>query len=576
MHDLIIRGARLADGTGSEARTADVAVEGDRISEVGRVSGESKRTIDADGLLLTPGFVDIHTHYDAQVTWDPQLSPSNAHGVTTAIFGNCGVGFAPCAPDRRRFLIELMEGVEDIPGSAIEAGIRWEWESFPEYLDALERLDLAMDVGAHIAHGAVRAYAMGERGARNEAATADDVEAMAAIVKEAVAAGAVGFSSSRTSVHRALDGEPVPGTFAGEDELFAIGRAMGELGKGVFEVAQAGAAGEMLEETGPGCVLRELDWMTRLSRETGRPVSFAVLQSDTEPDLWRQQLEIAEKESAKGAHLMAQISGRPPGVLIGLQGEHHPFRHRPSYMEIESLPLAERVKRMRDPEIRARILAESPTQPGQMDGVFGNPHRLFAMGAPPCYEPHREDSLGARAEVEGRDPMEVVYDVMLERDGAQLILLPGANYAAGDIEVVRAMLDHPRSVISLSDGGAHCGFIADASTPSFMLSYWVRDRERGPRMQLETVVKSMTSDTARVYGLNDRGVVAPGRKADLNLIDLDALELLPPEMLFDLPGGGRRLCQDARGYRATIVSGVVTQENDEPTGALPGRLVRVA
>jgi N-acyl-D-aspartate/D-glutamate deacylase len=496
--------------------------------------------------------------------------------VTTAIFGNCGVGFAPCAPERRRFLIELMEGVEDIPGSAIEAGIRWDWETFPEYLDALERLDLAMDVGAHIAHGAVRAYAMGERGARNEPANADDLEAMAAIVKEAVAAGAVGFSSSRTSVHRALNGEPVPGTFAGEDELFAIGRAMGELGKGVFEVAQAGAAGELLEEKGPGCVLRELDWMTRLSRETGRPVSFVVLQSETEPDLWRQQLEIAEKESAKGAHLMAQISGRPPGVLIGLQGEHHPFRHRPSYMEIESLPLAERVTRMRDPETRARILAESPTRPGQMDGVFASPHRLFAMGAPPCYEPRREDSLGARAEVEGRDPMEVVYDVLLERDGKQLILLPGANYAAGDIEVVRAMLDHPRSVISLSDGGAHCGFIADASTPSFMLTYWVRDRERGPRMRLETVVQRMTSDTARVYGLNDRGVVAPGRKADLNLIDLDALELLPPEMLFDLPGGGRRLCQDARGYRATIVSGVVTQENDEPTGALPGRLVRVA
>jgi len=575
MHDLIIRGAKLVDGTGSDARTADVAVDGDRISEVGRVTGEGKRTIDADGLLLTPGFVDIHTHYDAQVTWDPQLSPSNAHGVTTAIFGNCGVGFAPCAPERRRFLVELMEGVEDIPGSAIEAGIRWEWESFPEYLDALERLDLAMDVGAHIAHGAVRAYAMGERGARNEPANAADVEAMAAIVKEAVAAGAVGFSSSRTSVHRALNGEPVPGTFAGEDELFAIGRAMGELGKGVFEVAQAGAAGEMLEETGPGCVLRELDWMTRLSRETGRPVSFAVLQSDSEPDLWRQQLEIAEKESAKGAHLVAQISGRPPGVLIGLQGEHHPFRHRPSYTQIESLPLAERVRRMRDPETRARILAESPTQPGQMDGVFAGPHRLFAMGNPPCYEPRREDSLGARAELEGRDPMEVVYDVLLERDGKQLILLPGANYAAGDIEVVRAMLDHPRSVISLSDGGAHCGFIADASTPSFMLSYWVRDRERGPRMRLETVVQRMTSDTARVYGLGDRGVVAPGRKADLNLIDLDALELLPPEMLFDLPGGGRRLCQDARGYRATVVSGMVTQENDKPTGALPGRLIRV-
>jgi N-acyl-D-aspartate/D-glutamate deacylase len=574
MHDLIIRGATLVDGTGADARTADIAVDGDRISEVGRVDGEARRTFEADGLLATPGFVDIHTHYDAQVTWDPQLSPSNAHGVTTAIFGNCGVGFAPCAPDRHRFLIELMEGVEDIPGSAIEAGIRWEWESFPEYLDALGRCELALDVGAHIAHGAVRAYVMGDRGGRNEPATPDDIAKMAAIVKQAVAAGALGFSTSRTRVHRALDGEPVPGTFAAEDELFAIGRAMGELGRGVFEVAQAGSAGEMLERDGEGVVLRELDWMARLSRETGRPVSFVVLQSRTEPELWREQLEVASKEAAAGAVLVAQISGRPPGILVGLQGEYHPFRYRPSYQEIDALPIAERVARMKDPERKARILAEASTQRGTMDALFQDPERLFPVGDPPCYEPRREHSLGARAVAENRDLMDLVYDVLLENEGRQLILLPGANFANFDIEVVREMLDHPLSVLSLSDGGAHCGFIADASTPSFMLSHWVRDRDRGPRMRLETVVQRMTSDTAQVYGLSDRGTVKPGMKADLNLIDFDNLELLAPEMLFDLPGGGRRLCQGARGYRATILSGVVTQENDEPTGALPGRLVR--
>jgi len=574
MHDLVIRGATLVDGTGAEARTADIAIDDEQITEVGRVAGDGRRVFEADGLLATPGFVDIHTHYDAQVTWDPQLSPSNAHGVTTAIFGNCGVGFAPCAPDRRGFLIELMEGVEDIPGAAIEAGIRWEWESFPEYLDALSRSRLAIDVGAHIAHGAVRAYSMGERGARNEPATPEDIAKMAEIVKEAVAAGAIGFSTSRTSVHRALDGEPVPGTFAGEDELFAIGHAMGELGRGVFEVAHAGAAGEMLEVDGEGVVMREVDWMARLSRETGCPVSFPVLQSRSEPNLWREQLDFAQGEVARGARLVTQIAARPPGILVGLEGEYHPFRHRPSYLAIEGLPLAERVARLRDPATKARILSESGVEQGMADALFQDPERLFAMGDPPCYEPSREDSLGARARREGRDVMEFTFDLLLESEGRQLILAPGANFENYDIEVVREMLDHPLSVISLADGGAHCGFIADASTPTFMLTHWVRDRTRGPRMRLETVVQRLTADTAGVYGLDDRGVIAPGKKADVNLIDLEGLRLLAPEMRFDLPGGGRRLFQGASGYHATIVSGVVTQEQDVPTGALPGRVVR--
>jgi N-acyl-D-aspartate/D-glutamate deacylase len=572
LHDLVIRAAKLVDGTGSSARTADIAIDGDRITEVGQVSGQAKRSLDADGLLVTPGFVDIHTHYDAQITWDPQLSPSGGHGVTTTIFGNCGVGFAPCAPDRRRYLIELMEGVEDIPGSAMEAGLRWEWETFPEYLDAVDRLEFAMDVGAHIAHGAVRVYAMGERGARNEAATPADIEAMAAIVREAIEAGAVGFSTSRTRVHRALNGEPVPGTFAGEEELFGIGRAMGSLGKGVFEVAQEGAVGEALDSE--GAVQRELDWMRRLSAETGRPVSFVVVQNASEPEVWREQLAVAERATAEGANMVCQVSGRPPGVLIGLQGVYHPFARCPSYVAIESLPLQERVERLRGSDLKARLLSEAGGDDSPMMGFFADYTGLFPVGNPPCYEPRAEDSVAARARAAGREPMDVLYDLLLEDGGKALILRPGGNYVDHSIDAIREMLEHPRAVLSLADGGAHCGMIADASAPTFMLSYWVRDRDRGPRLPLERVVQHMTHDTAQVYGLGDRGSVAPGMKADINLIDFENLSLIAPEMRFDLPGGGRRLFQGASGYRATIVSGVVTQEDDAPTGALPGRLLR--
>ena len=574
MHDLVIRAANLVDGTGAPARTADIAIDGDRITEVGRITGEAQRTLDADGLLVTPGFVDIHTHYDAQVTWDPQLSPSAGHGVTTAIFGNCGVGFAPCAPDRHRFLIELMEGVEDIPGSAMEAGLRWEWETFPEYLDALDRGNFALDVGAHIAHGAVRAYAMGERGARNEAATPEDIERMAEIVREAVAAGAVGFSTSRTRVHRARNGEPVPGTFAAEDELFGIGRAMASLDKGVFEVAQEGAVGEDLDSE--GAVQRELDWMRRLSAETGRPVSFAVIQNASEPERWREQLDVAAKATAEGANLVCQVSGRPPGVLIGLQGVYHPFARCKSYVAIEALPLAERVAQLRDPALKARLLNEAAADESPMMGFFRDFAGLFPVGNPPCYEPRAEDSVAGRAKAASRQPMDVLYDLLLEDGGEALLLRPSGNYVDNSIEAIREMLDHPRAVLSLADGGAHCGMIADASAPTFMLSYWVRDRSRGERLQLERVIQHMTSDTARVYQLRDRGVIAAGLKADLNLIDHENLSLIAPEMRFDLPGGGRRLFQAAKGYRATIVSGVVTQEHDAPTGELPGRLIRSA
>ena len=572
MHDLVIRAAKLVDGSGAPARSADIAIDGDRISEVGQVSGNAKRTLDADGMLVTPGFVDIHTHYDAQISWDPQLSPSGGHGVTTTIFGNCGVGFAPCAPDQRRFLIELMEGVEDIPGSAMEAGIRWEWETFPEYLDALDRGEFALDVGTHIAHGAVRAYTMGERGARNEPATPEDIESMAQIVREAVDAGAVGFSTSRTRVHRALNGEPVPGTFAAEDELFGIGRAMASLGKGVFEVAQEGAVGEALDSE--GAMQRELDWMRRLSIETGLAVSFVVLQNASEPQRWREQLDVALQASAEGANMICQISGRPPGILIGLQGVYHPFARCASYVAIENLPLAERVGRLRNPERKARLLSEAAASSSQMMGFFADFGGLYPVGNPPCYEPAAEDSIEARAKAAGREPMDVLYDLLLEDGGEALLLRPGGNYVDHSIDAIREMLAHPCSVLSLADGGAHCGMIADASAPTFMLTYWVRDRTRGERLQLERVVQHMTSDTARVYGLDDRGVVAPGMKADINLIDHENLALIAPEMRFDLPGGGRRLFQGASGYRATIVSGVVTQEHDAPTGALPGRLVR--
>jgi N-acyl-D-aspartate/D-glutamate deacylase len=564
MHDLVVRGGLLVDGTGAPPREGDVAIDGERIAAVGPDVGRGRCEVEAHGMLVAPGWVDIHTHYDGQATWDPYLTPSSWHGVTTVVMGNCGVGFAPARPDRHQWLIGLMEGVEDIPGTALAEGIRWGWQSFPEYLDVLDRMPRVLDIGTQVPHGAVRAYVMGERGARNEPATADDVAAMAAIVRDGVAAGALGFSSSRTLLHRAIDGECVPGTFAAEDELLGIGRVLGELGRGVLEVASD------LRPEDP-----ELAWMETLSRETGRPVTFACLQNDFDPDQWRRLLAATDAVAARGGRLAPQIAARPTSMLMGLQSSIHPFALHRGYHELAHLPLDERVRRMREPAVRERILAERVEVPNPLLAyIVQSFHKLFPLGDPPDYEPAPERSVAAIAAREGRSPEAVVYDLLLEHEGRGFLYFPFLNYSGGDFAAIHTMLEHPRAVIGLGDGGAHCGVICDASTPTYLLTHWVRDRRRGPRLPIERIVARQTRETARLYGMEDRGVLAPGMLADVNVIDLDRLALEAPEMIYDLPANGRRLVQRVRGYATTVKRGVVTYEDGTPTGALPGRLVR--
>jgi len=572
MHDLVIRGGTVVDGTGSPARRADVAVDGERIVAVGTVNGPARRTIDADDLLVTPGWVDIHTHYDGQVTWDEVLAPSSWHGVTTVVTGNCGVGFAPARPDRHEWLIGLMEGVEDIPGTALTEGITWDWESFPEYLDALDRRRFTVDVGTQIAHGAVRSYVMGERGAHNEPATADDIALMKSLVKEAVAAGALGFSTSRTIAHLAIDGEPVPGTFAAEDELFGIGAALGELGAGVFELAPAGVAGE-----DPLSAATEVDWMRRLSAAVKRPVTFALLQVASAPDQWRELLDASLAAAAEGADLWPQVAARATGLLAGHFTTLCLFESIPAYQALKARGLsdAEFVAALRDPAVRRSIVTWEPQRDGaaRMEDAYRN---TFILGVPPDYEPGPQRSVTALAAATGRSPLEVAYEAMLEDDGQGLLYIPILNYASGSLEPARHMLEHPRSAAGLGDGGAHCGVICDSSQPTFVLTHWTRDRTRGERLPLEMMVKKQTLDTATLYGLGDRGTLTPGRLADVNVIDYEALQLGNPRVVADLPAGGRRLVQDATGYAFTVKSGVTTFEDGEDTGARPGGLLRGA
>ncbi len=569
MHDVVVRGGTVVDGTGRAPYVADVTVDEGRISGV-TTSGRpaARQVLDADGLVVTPGFVDVHTHYDGQVTWDPLLTPSCWHGVTTVVMGNCGVGFAPVRPGSEQWLIQLMEGVEDIPGTALAEGICWGWEGFPEYLDVLAGMPRAVDVATQVPHGAVRAYVMGERGARNEPATAEDIRGMAAIVKEGIEAGALGFSTSRTIVHRAVDGEPVPGTFAAEDELFGIGRVLGELRTGLFELAPAGVMGEDL-----AAPEREVDWMRRLSAAIGRPVSFALAQHNLAPEQWRDILRLAHEANDDGADLRAQVAGRPLNMLVGFQ-TFHPFKDRPTYRRLSGLPLPERVAQLRRPEIRGAILSETSPPDRMAEYVNASLDRIYPMGEPPNYEPTADMSVAAIARREGRSPEEVLYDVMLRHDGRELLMFALLGYSHGSLDDMREMILHPNAALGLSDGGAHCGVICDASIPTFMLSHWARDRDRGERLPLELVVSKMTRETARLYGLGDRGVIAPGFRADLNLVDLDALHLKLPELVFDLPGGARRLIQRADGYEATVVAGEVTFHKGEDTGARPGALVR--
>ncbi len=566
MHDLVIKGGTVVDGTGAAARTADVAITDGVVTEVGRVDGAAREEIDADGLLVTPGFVDVHTHFDGQITWDPLLTPTCWHGVTTIVMGNCGVGFAPVEPSRRDWLIGLMEGVEDIPGAALSAGIEWEWETFPEYLDAVARRPKLFDVAAQVPHGPVRAYVMGERGAKNEPATAEDIDAMASIVREGIEAGAFGFSTSRTIAHMAIDGEPVPGTFAAEDELFGIGRVLGELGTGVFELAPAGALGEDLAAPD-----REMAWMRKLSAAIGRPVTFALTQNDHDPDAWYRMLELCAEARAEGANVRPQVAGRPVTLLLGLQ-TFHPFAYCPSWAPIGAATLPEKVAAMRDPELRRRLLGEVDDAVAAMR-QFLDPERAFPMGAFPDYEPGRDDSIAAQARAQNRSPMDVYYDALIADDGYALVLRPLLNYTDFSLDAVRTMLEHPTSAWGLGDGGAHCGTTCDASTPTFMLAHWARDRAYD-QLPLEWVVRKMTTETAALYGLVDRGALVPGKIGDVNLIDFDALALPRPVMVHDLPGDARRFVQSSHGYVATVKRGEVVLRENVDQGARPGLLLR--
>ena len=580
MHDLVIRNGTIVDGTGEAPYQGDIAIDDGKISAIGRIEAEGRETFDAAGQIVTPGFVDIHTHFDGQITWDPLLTPSCWHGVTTVVMGNCGVGFAPAAPNRHEWLIGLMEGVEDIPGTALSAGMQWNWETFPEYLDYLDTLPKALDVGTQVPHGAVRAYVMGERGAKNEPANPEDIHEMKQLVREGIEAGALGVSTSRTIVHRAIDGVNVPGTFAEEDEMLAFGEALAEAGTGVFELAPAGVTGDDMNLPD-----LEVAWMRRVSAATGRPITFALVQLDAEPDHWKRMFDLSEEAAAEGADLYPQVTARAPGVLLGLQ-TNHPWVNAPTFQEISGhyklgagdahhlrrTPIEEVAAEMRKPEVKAKLLKELAE--AQQDIAFINMGRVFLLDEPLDYEPAEEDSVAAMAEREGRDVYDLFYDLLLEDDGKRLFFAPTLNYTEFNYDAVRKMLTHPRAALGLDDAGAHCGVICDASMPTFMLTHWARDRSRGEGLDLEFVVKKMTSDTARLYGLNDRGVLRPGMKGDVNVIDLERLQLRAPELAHDLPADGRRLIQKSEGITATIVSGEVVMRDGEDTGARPGKLVR--
>lgn len=566
MYDLVIRNGAVIDGSGSATRNVDVAVVGGTIAAVGANLGPAKEEVDASGMLVTPGWVDIHTHYDGQVSWDPLLSPSSWNGVTTVVMGNCGVGFAPVVPGKEDYLIQLMEGVEDIPGAALSEGISWDWETFPQYLDAIEALPHAIDFAAQVPHGAVRTYVMGERGANNSQATPEEVAAMADIVKEGLEAGAVGFSTTRTILHRAADGELAPGTTADREEVIGIGRVMGEVGHGVFEVASDLAPEE-----------EELEWMRQIGQETGRPVSFACLQNNEDPEQWQRLLAAVDEDRQAGGTLTPQVAQRPAGVLFSLESTGHPFILHDAYQPVAALPMAERVAALSEPALRREILDNAPdlsALPEVFTKSLTDWDNMFALGDPIDYEPARDQSILNQAKVKGCTPAELAYDTMLERSGKGILYMPLLGYSNGDFEALRTMMEHPHAVFGLSDGGAHCGLICDASMPSYLLTHWARDRNRGERLPIEKLVHNQTLRTAAFYGMQDRGQIAPGMKADINVIDFDKLTIHPPEMVYDLPASAKRLVQRVDGYRYTICSGEIIFKDGVETGARPGKLVR--
>jgi N-acyl-D-aspartate/D-glutamate deacylase len=564
MYDLVIRGGTIVDGSGSTPYRGDVAVDGDRIVAIGTVNGGGKREIDASGKLVTPGWVDIHTHYDGQITWASRLDPSSTLGATTVVVGNCGVGFAPVRPQDHDTLIRLMEGVEDIPGAALHEGLSWQWESFGEYMDAVDKLPHDIDVAVQVPHGALRVYVMGERGANRDPATPEENQEMRRLTAEAIRDGALGFSTTRTMVHRTADGDLTPTVRAAREEMEAIARGIADAGSGVLQWVSDFQ--EMDEEFS---LIRDL------TKIAGQPLSFSMVQADVVPNQWRQLSERLDASVSEGYPLKAQIAGRPVGLMLGLQGSVHPFISRPSYREIADLPLAGKVARMRDPEYRARLIAEAPMKDHPfVNSVAGAQHKMFRIGERVDYEPDPSTSLAAEAERLGVHPDELVYDALLEDEGRTFLFFPMHNYVEGNLDNVHAMITNPNTLAGLSDGGAHVGAICDVSLPTFMLTHWCRDRTRGPLLDLADTVKQQTRDTALAVGLEDRGLIATGYLADLNVIDFDQLELGTPYMVYDLPTGARRLMQKATGYVATIKSGQVIYANGAATEALPGKLVR--
>ena len=558
---LVIRNGLVIDGTGAPPRSADIAIAGGRIQAIGRIPGRGTEEIDAAGLIVTPGFVDPHTHYDAQVTWSEEITPSSALGVTTVLVGNCGVGFAPCAPENRARLVELMEGVEDIPEPVLTEGLPWNWTSFPDYLDTLAARRFDLDVATQVPHAALRVHVMGKRAVAREPATAADSAAMARLAAEGIAAGALGFSTSRTLNHRTLAGESIPTLTAEEAELAAIAAAVGATGRGWLQVISDFGA-----ELEP-----EFAMLRRLAATSGRPMTMTILERDSKPAEWRVLLDKIAGANADGLAMTGQVLSRPTGVLLGFELSQHPYVDCPCFRPLAGLQFPRRLAALADPALRARLLAELTA--GEHSFRLRHWDRIFPLGDPPDYEPPADRSLGAEARRLGQDPAALAYDRLLENGGRTILYRPLSNYAAGNLETVRAMMAHPHTLLGLGDGGAHVGVLCDASAPTYAITHWTRDRATG-RFPLEWMVRRLTRDNARAIGLHDRGVLAPGLRADLNLIDYDRLKVQAPRVVYDLPAGGRRLMQGADGYRATIVAGEIVRRDGAATGARPGRLVR--
>ncbi len=559
---LVIRNGTIVDGAGGDPYEADLAVSDGKITAIGGSIPKGSEEIDARGKLVTPGFIDVHTHYDAQVTWSDRLSPSSWNGATTVLFGNCGVGFAPCHEDQHDMLINLMEGVEDIPEVVLSEGLPWNWHSFPDFLDAIAARSYDVDIAAQVPHAALRVYVMGQRGADREPATEQDRRRMAELTAEGLRAGALGFSTSRTLNHRSADGKHIPTLRAEEAELTAIAHAMRDAGTGWMQIVS-----DFEDQDG------EIHLFRRLAKESTRPVTISLLQQDSRPDGWRELMAQIDEANAEGLRITAQVRSRPTSVLLGLELSQNPFMGRPSYKRIAHLSFPERLALLRQPELRARILAEAFEGSRRAKRVE-RWDRMYPLGDPPDYEPKAESSVAARAAREGRSPEEVAYDLLLERDGKAILYLPVTNYAAGNLDVVREMISAPNALLGLGDGGAHVGIMCDATATSYTLTHWTRDRGRGSLFPVSWGIKRLTADNAAAVGLNDRGLLQVGKKADINVLDYDNMRLRSPEIVYDLPAGGKRLVQRTEGFDATIVSGAVVYRHGEATGALPGRLIR--